>query len=890
MVTEKNRMAMLRRILQKLISPDERSARGMRPLFQILMDCPEGISAGDLSEKLKERVKTDTSLKAISRQIKNINGKIIESQKKRDLFGISVEQIAIRISGYSGRMKKSDIVDIVFGKEAEEELTKWKPAKNRQKRKHHTPSRFFLPAPPKSFFGRVEDIQKVKRALKIDDEEVAIIAVYGLPGVGKTVFSAKLAHDIEVKGQYAGRILWVPFGQHAEIEERLNHIFQSLGGQRRQKSLVEEINIILQENPMFIILDDIWDAEHVAVIIRAIPNRSSLLFTTRFTRIAQDISRYSGFRYKLDILSEKEALEFLLMLAPSQKEKEEKAAILVKKLGQLPLAIHVAGHLLQTESELGLGYGIEDLLDELDEEKILSEPLPPDMVDEEKMLSEPSPPVTVESQIGKAFENGILKNDDEDEEVDESQMYDAEVDEWALMVSDLREIDEEQNKGGALGNLGEEGYEITATVNTLLKKSTDRLKEDSRTGFAVLGAFAPSPASFDVSALSVVWFGIGPKHIVRDLVARGLIEIGSEKGRFEVHPILSMHARSLCRSIYGSVSVRISQALHAKNYLTVLTKTAEQCNKNKGNLQTILEGFEKEWPQISHGQSWAAKFHGVSSTASKICCEFPHWGIEMLQVRLGINQIICWIEDALHSIELFKEQWESIEGIETHRLEIHLHLIKSSTLKRKGETRLAHDHYVKAQKKAQESKDINSLNDLIRIDIDVDELDWLKEDPKRIRERIELEEELLIAYRESEDKQRILASLVQLGKLYRASEEFSKAIKLHSEALKVSRDQKDPFSESRVLNEMGADFFLDGEPQKAIKHTQLSIEIAQSLGHRKREEVCLFSLGMIYKMLSIHENAVDYLIKAKEIAQELGDTERVVEIESIIGQIRRSAL
>ncbi len=88
--------------------------------------------------------------------------------------------------------------------------------------------------------------------------------------------------------------------------------------------------------------------------------------------------------------------------------------------------------------------------------------------------------------------------------------------------------------------------ETTPTVAALLRKSTDRLDPVARDCFALLGPFAPKPATFDLAALKFVWEMADPRPIVRTLVERGLLEpLG--KGRFQMHALLVTHACSLLK-------------------------------------------------------------------------------------------------------------------------------------------------------------------------------------------------------------------------------------------------------------------------------------------------------------------------------------------------------
>lgn len=74
-------------------------------------------------------------------------------------------------------------------------------------------------------------------------------------------------------------------------------------------------------------------------------------------------------------------------------------------------------------------------------------------------------------------------------------------------------------------------------------KSTERLDKVARDCFAYLGVFAPEPATFDLAALQAVWEMAEPKPVVDILVTRGLIE-PSGNGRFQLHSLLALHARS----------------------------------------------------------------------------------------------------------------------------------------------------------------------------------------------------------------------------------------------------------------------------------------------------------------------------------------------------------
>jgi len=85
------------------------------------------------------------------------------------------------------------------------------------------------------------------------------------------------------------------------------------------------------------------------------------------------------------------------------------------------------------------------------------------------------------------------------------------------------------------------------TITALLRKSTDLLTPPMRTRFIYLGMFAPKPATYDLHALAVAWGEHDPRPSVRVFIERGLIE-PAKSGRFQMHALLAMHARSLVKN------------------------------------------------------------------------------------------------------------------------------------------------------------------------------------------------------------------------------------------------------------------------------------------------------------------------------------------------------
>lgn len=342
---------------------------------------------------------------------------------------------------------------------------------------HSAPIRSALPMLPGLVVGRETALRELKtHLLKIahgTEHHASVTAIQGWPGIGKTTMAALLAHDEDLHEHFHDGVLFASLGEQPNLFAELLNWANALGIDSAKFDSIEAVSrhltAVLRDKRMLLIVDDVWETAHAAPFNIG-GQECALVITTRMNDIAQALAGSPDYIYKLPILTEARAVDLLRTLAPRVvAENPQALQQLAQNLEGLPLALQVAGRLLN--AEISLGWGVTDLLLELQEGVTLLEAETPQ-------------------------------------------------------------------------NTAEFDSEAPPTVRVLLKRSTDRLSPELRQCFALLGVFAPKPATFDLDAIRAVWQMPDPKAAVRTLVARGLLE-PVDAGRFQMHALLVLHAKSM---------------------------------------------------------------------------------------------------------------------------------------------------------------------------------------------------------------------------------------------------------------------------------------------------------------------------------------------------------
>lgn len=196
-----------------------------------------------------------------------------------------------------------------------------------------------VPELPRHFVGREELIARVGALLE-DNERVLL---HGIGGMGKSALAATIAANHIDVGERI--VIWVRAGA-AEADAIFEAIGQAFGAQEAivttsGDARLQAVRHLLADKNALLVLDDTWNGQALARVVKALPRRMPLLVTSRL-------------RFPLDEIinvGELEADEALKLLEYHARQRylsqNTDAGSLCQVLGNHPFALEVAGKTLK---------------------------------------------------------------------------------------------------------------------------------------------------------------------------------------------------------------------------------------------------------------------------------------------------------------------------------------------------------------------------------------------------------------------------------------------------------------------------------------------------------------------------------------------------------------
>jgi len=217
--------------------------------------------------------------------------------------------------------------------------------------------------------GRDGLLMQVKERL-LQGDSLALTALNGLPGIGKTALAVALATDWEVQNRFCDGILWAGLGPRPKVLDLLARWGKLLGV---APSEVENVNspeawgralrATIGKRRLLLIIDDAWSTEE-ALAFQVGSTQCVHLLTTRLPQVAFNFAQQGAI--VVPELEEADGLALLARFVPQHVQQHpEDARALVRAVGGLPLALTLMGKYLASHAFTGQPRRLQTALSQL---------------------------------------------------------------------------------------------------------------------------------------------------------------------------------------------------------------------------------------------------------------------------------------------------------------------------------------------------------------------------------------------------------------------------------------------------------------------------------------------------------------------------------------------
>ena len=174
----------------------------------------------------------------------------------------------------------------------------------------------YVTAPPLpiNFIPRPEEEERLRRAILGDGaaRHVALTALEGIGGIGKSVLAIALCQDEVIQAAFPDGVIWVTIGREpGNLVSQMTEIGRALDDTREAYDTPEasanRLRTALRDKAVLLVLDNVWDARYLEPFRIDAPHCCTL-FTSRDRGIALSLGAQE---VKLEVLTPDQALALL---------------------------------------------------------------------------------------------------------------------------------------------------------------------------------------------------------------------------------------------------------------------------------------------------------------------------------------------------------------------------------------------------------------------------------------------------------------------------------------------------------------------------------------------------------------------------------------------------
>ena len=205
-----------------------------------------------------------------------------------------------------------------------------------------------IPNLPQHFVPREEAMVNLRDLVFTEGAgaNIAVTALAGMGGIGKTVLATALCRDLAVQRAFPDGIAWITIGREwdGDFVISMREVARALGddlcGYDNPLACANRYRTILREKAALVVVDDVWSLQDLKPLLVEAP-RSRFLFTTRDASIAKAVSDR---KYSANLLSKSEERDLLARWAGKTIEAlPPEAEQIIQECGELAAAVAQIG-------------------------------------------------------------------------------------------------------------------------------------------------------------------------------------------------------------------------------------------------------------------------------------------------------------------------------------------------------------------------------------------------------------------------------------------------------------------------------------------------------------------------------------------------------------------
>jgi len=224
-----------------------------------------------------------------------------------------------------------------------------------------------------SLLGRSGLLARVKQQL-FEGDNLALTALNGLPGIGKTSLAVAVTTDEQVQARFRDGILWAGLGPYPNVQGQLARWGKLLGiapkdveNVNSRESWARALRAAIGTRHLLLVIDDAWKAED-ALAFQVGGAHCAHLLTTRLPQVAFSFAQQGAIL--VPELENSDGLALLDRFVPQIVQQDPQGAqTLVQAVGGLPLALTLMSKYLAAQTFTGQPRRLQAALTQLHDTK-----------------------------------------------------------------------------------------------------------------------------------------------------------------------------------------------------------------------------------------------------------------------------------------------------------------------------------------------------------------------------------------------------------------------------------------------------------------------------------------------------------------------------------------